>query len=60
MEESERIKFDVVRLCETKRKNPQSCTCTNGVGVLLGSRKANSTSGGIAFNVAPHLMPKIK
>ncbi|KIH59732.1 hypothetical protein ANCDUO_10026 [Ancylostoma duodenale] len=58
MEESERITFDVIGLCETKRKDPQSCTCTNGAGVFLGPKKVNSTSGGNGF--APHLMPKIK
>ncbi|KAL6726283.1 hypothetical protein Aduo_008271 [Ancylostoma duodenale] len=32
----------------------------NGAGVFLESRKDNSTSGGIGFVVAPHLIPKIR
>ncbi|KAL6727184.1 hypothetical protein Aduo_009080 [Ancylostoma duodenale] len=52
MEETERIKFDVIGLCETKRRNPLSCTWRNGAGVFLGSRKDNSTSGGIASIIA--------
>ncbi|KAL6731508.1 hypothetical protein Aduo_002365 [Ancylostoma duodenale] len=49
MEETEQIKFDVIGLCETKRRNSLSCTWRNGAGVFLGSRKGNSTSGGIGF-----------
>ncbi|KIH68617.1 hypothetical protein ANCDUO_01048 [Ancylostoma duodenale] len=60
MEETERIKFDVIGLCETKSRNPLSCTWSSGAGVFLGSWRDNSTSGGIGFIVAPHLIPKIQ
>ncbi|EYB82924.1 hypothetical protein Y032_0347g3161 [Ancylostoma ceylanicum] len=58
MEETEPIKFDVIGLCETKRRNPLSCTWKNGDGVFLGSERENFTSGGIGFIVAPCLMQK--
>ncbi|VDL66817.1 unnamed protein product [Nippostrongylus brasiliensis] len=38
---------------ETKRKDPLSCTWSDGTAVFLGSRKAQSTSGGVGFIVAP-------
>ncbi|EYB94489.1 hypothetical protein Y032_0171g328 [Ancylostoma ceylanicum] len=60
MEETERIKFDVISLCETKRRNPLSCTWKNGAGVFLGSRRENSTSGKVGFIVAPRLVQKIR
>ncbi|EYB85833.1 hypothetical protein Y032_0290g1548 [Ancylostoma ceylanicum] len=60
MKESERIKFDVIGLCEMKRKKSLSCTWSNGTGVFLGSRKENSTSGGIGFIVAPGFLHKIE
>ncbi|KAL6723361.1 hypothetical protein Aduo_018373 [Ancylostoma duodenale] len=60
MDETERVKFDVIGLCETKRWNLLSCTWRNGAGVFLGSRKDNSTTGRIGFVVAPHLTPEIQ
>ncbi|KAL6739279.1 hypothetical protein Aduo_012751 [Ancylostoma duodenale] len=60
MEETGGIKFDVIGICETKRRNPLSRTWSNGVGVFLGPRRDNSTSGGFGLIVAPHSIPMIQ
>ncbi|EYC26365.1 hypothetical protein Y032_0010g1116 [Ancylostoma ceylanicum] len=60
MEGTERIKFDVIGLCETKRRNSLSCTWKNGAVVFLGSSRENSTTGGIGFIVAPRLVQEIR
>ncbi|PIO69788.1 endonuclease/exonuclease/phosphatase family protein [Teladorsagia circumcincta] len=55
IDEARRIKYHVIGLSETKRKEPLSCTWTDGTSVLLGARKFNSTSGGVGFIVSPEL-----
>ncbi|VDL77250.1 unnamed protein product [Nippostrongylus brasiliensis] len=52
IEETKRISFHVIGLSEMKRKDPLSCTWSDGTAVFLGSRKAQSTSG-VGFIVGP-------
>ncbi|KAL6738932.1 hypothetical protein Aduo_012428 [Ancylostoma duodenale] len=59
IEEAQRIKYDVIGLSETKRKEPLTCTWNNGTAVFLGARKTGSTSGGVGFIVAPNFARNI-
>ena len=58
--EADRIQYDVIGLCETKRKDPFTATWNNGVGVYLGARKSDSISGGVGFLVNPSIVDRIK
>uniref|UniRef100_A0A7I4YPZ0 Craniofacial development protein 2-like n=1 Tax=Haemonchus contortus TaxID=6289 RepID=A0A7I4YPZ0_HAECO len=60
IDEAGRIKYHVIGLSETKRKEPLSCTWTDGISVFLGARKTNSTSGGVGFLVSPHFSKHVK
>ncbi|PIO73932.1 hypothetical protein TELCIR_04076, partial [Teladorsagia circumcincta] len=58
-DEARRIKYHVISLSETKRKEPLSCTWTDGTSVFLGARKYSSTSGGVGFIVSPEFSKHI-
>uniref|UniRef100_A0A7I4Y1L8 Endo/exonuclease/phosphatase domain-containing protein n=1 Tax=Haemonchus contortus TaxID=6289 RepID=A0A7I4Y1L8_HAECO len=59
IDEAERIEYHVIGLSETKRKEPLSCTWTDGTSVFLEARKANSTSG-VGFLVSPNFSKHVK
>ncbi|EYC17621.1 hypothetical protein Y032_0030g2176 [Ancylostoma ceylanicum] len=54
IDEAQRIKYDVIGLSETKRKESLTCTWNNGTAVFLGAHKPGATSGGVGFIVAPN------
>uniref|UniRef100_A0A914VPA2 Endonuclease/exonuclease/phosphatase domain-containing protein n=1 Tax=Plectus sambesii TaxID=2011161 RepID=A0A914VPA2_9BILA len=60
MDECQRVKFDVIGLSETKRKEPLTATWRDGSGVFLGARKEDSISGGVSFIVAPHFLHRVR
>ncbi|PIO62468.1 hypothetical protein TELCIR_15969 [Teladorsagia circumcincta] len=60
IDESRRIKYHVIGLSETKRKEPLSCTWTDGTSVFLGACKSNSTSGGVGFIVSPQFSKHVR
>uniref|UniRef100_A0A914X019 Uncharacterized protein n=1 Tax=Plectus sambesii TaxID=2011161 RepID=A0A914X019_9BILA len=60
MDECQRVKFDVIGLSETKRKEPLTATWRDGSGVFLGARKEDSISGGVGFIVAPHFLHRVR
>ncbi|CAI2355625.1 unnamed protein product [Caenorhabditis sp. 36 PRJEB53466] len=57
--ETNRIKYDVIGLSETKRETEVHSTHRDGTGVFLGSRNTTSVSGGVGFIVSSHLLPKV-
>ncbi|PIO55839.1 hypothetical protein TELCIR_22771, partial [Teladorsagia circumcincta] len=59
IEETQRISYHVIGLSETKRKEPLTCTWSNGTAVFLGAREAGTTSGGVAFIVALDFTKKV-
>ncbi|PIO67920.1 hypothetical protein TELCIR_10313 [Teladorsagia circumcincta] len=60
IDEARRITYHVIVLSETKRKEPLSCTWTDGTSVFLGARKSNSTSGGVGFIVSPEFSKHVR
>ncbi|PIO66770.1 hypothetical protein TELCIR_11504, partial [Teladorsagia circumcincta] len=60
IDEARRIKYRVIDLSETKRKESLSCTWTYGTSVFLGARKSNSTSGGVGFIVSPEFSKHVR
>ncbi|EYC05140.1 hypothetical protein Y032_0084g1800 [Ancylostoma ceylanicum] len=54
IDEAQRIKYDVIGLSETKRKESLTCTWNNGTAVFPGARKPGTTSGGVGFIAAPN------
>ncbi|PIO75412.1 hypothetical protein TELCIR_02534 [Teladorsagia circumcincta] len=60
IDEARRIRYHVIGLSETKRKEPISCTWTDGTSVFLGARKYNSTSGGVGFIVSPKFSKHVR
>uniref|UniRef100_A0A914XC87 Endonuclease/exonuclease/phosphatase domain-containing protein n=1 Tax=Plectus sambesii TaxID=2011161 RepID=A0A914XC87_9BILA len=60
MDECQRVKFDVIGLSETKRKEPLTATWRDGSGVFLGARKEDSISGGVGFIVVPHFLHRVR
>ncbi|EFO97114.1 hypothetical protein CRE_30476 [Caenorhabditis remanei] len=60
LEETNRIKYDIIGLSETKRSAKVHMTNRDGTGVILGKRNNSSVSGGVGFIINKSLMPKIK
>ncbi|EFO97547.1 hypothetical protein CRE_26029, partial [Caenorhabditis remanei] len=60
LEETNRIKYDIIGLSETKRSAEVHMTNRDGTGVILGKRNDSSVSGGVGFIINKSLMPKIK
>ncbi|EFO90111.1 hypothetical protein CRE_15162 [Caenorhabditis remanei] len=60
LEETNRIKYDIIGLSETKRSAEVHMTNRDGTGVILGKRNNSSVSGGVGFIINKSLMPKIK
>jgi len=57
--EAKRIKYDIIGISETKRKEPLTATWSDGTGVYLGQRQ-EPWSGGVGFIVAPHFIPRVR
>ena len=60
MEETKRVKYDIIGLSETKRKEKLQATWADGSGVFIGARLTGSTSGGVGFIVAKHVLPQAR
>lgn len=59
LEETKKIKYDIIGISETKREVESHSTHRDGTGVFLGTRNKNSISGGVGFIVKSTLLPKI-
>lgn len=59
LNESEKIKCDIIGISETKREYPLTAVTPSGLNIYLGARKTGSISGGVGFLVAAHIAPRI-